>query len=72
VVLKVTSHEESRSLDSGDVAVPEIKTDFIESIRTGSDTLVTALDARNALAVVEAAYASLRDGGRVAVNWREE
>jgi predicted dehydrogenase len=69
VELNIKGHEETRDLDV--VPVPEIKTDFIESIRTGSDTLVTAVDARNALAVVEAAYASLRDGGRVAVNWRD-
>ena len=69
---KVVTHEGAEPRDPATLTVPEIKQNFLDSIRTGSDTLVTALDARNALAVVEAAYTSMRSGGAVAVDWRHD
>ena len=44
---------------------------FFNCIRTGSEPLVSAIDARNATAVVEAAYASMRTGEKTRVNWRD-
>jgi len=43
---------------------------FLECITNGSQPLVTALDARNANAVVDAAYESIRTGKKVAVDWK--
>ena len=44
---------------------------FLECLRSGSEPLVTAVDARNATAVVTAAYASMRSGEKASVDWRE-
>jgi len=52
--------EEDRTIDS----------DFVRSILTGAPPPVTAMDARNAVAVVEAAYRSLRSGRIEDVDWR--
>jgi len=43
---------------------------FISCIANGASPIVTALDARNALAVVEAAYESIKTGIKVNINWR--
>lgn len=69
--LDLISHDGRRAIDIANVTVPEIKADFLASIRTDSTPLVTAMDARNAVAVVEAAYASMSDGGRVNVDWKD-
>ena len=45
-------------------------THFLDCIVNGTKPLVTALDARNDTAVVEAAYESILTGHRIAVNWR--
>jgi predicted dehydrogenase len=47
-----------------------IDRDFLRSIREGAPSPVTALDARNAVAVVEAAYRSMRSGRIQEVDWR--
>ncbi len=44
--------------------------EFVRSILTGARPPVTAVDARNAVAVVEAAYRSLRSGAMEDVDWR--
>jgi predicted dehydrogenase len=43
---------------------------FEQCIVEGSEPVVSAVDARNGLAVVQAAYESMRTGQRVDVNWR--
>ena len=43
---------------------------FISCLIDGTAPIVTAIDARNANAVVEAAYESIRTGKKVDVNWR--
>jgi len=43
---------------------------FIRCLQTGERPIVTCLDARNATAVVEAAYESLRTGQKTPVAWR--
>lgn len=43
---------------------------FISCIAEGASPMVSALDARNASAVVEAAYESIKTGTKVNVNWR--
>ena len=44
---------------------------FISCIVDGTSPLVSALDARNASAVVEAAYESIKTGTKVKVDWRK-
>lgn len=43
---------------------------FMSCLIDGTTPIVTALDARNALAVVEAAYESIRSGKKMDVNWK--
>ena len=43
---------------------------FMDCLCSGREPIVSALDARNALAVVEAAYQSINTGGKINVNWR--
>jgi predicted dehydrogenase len=44
---------------------------YIACLAQGTTPQTTALDARNALAVVEAAYASMKTGKKQPVNWRK-
>lgn len=44
---------------------------FVSCISDGTEPIVSALDARNALAVVEAAYESIKTGAIVDVKWRK-
>lgn len=62
--------EGKERLDLSKVAVPDKNQHFLDCLLTGREPLVTALDARNAVAVVEAAYESMRTGRRVEVDWR--
>jgi len=66
-LLTVPGYEE---IDLNTVGAPDKNEHFLECLISGSKSLATALDARNALAVVEAAYASMRKGERVSVNRR--
>jgi len=43
---------------------------FFDCLRNDTEPMVTALDARNTSAVVEAAYESMRTGKKTAVSWR--
>ena len=47
-----------------------IDVDFVRSLLDGTPPPLTALDARNAVAVVEAAYRSVRAGRVEEVDWR--
>jgi UDP-N-acetyl-2-amino-2-deoxyglucuronate dehydrogenase len=44
---------------------------FFDCFRDQTEPMVTAIDARNATAVVEAAYQSIKSGQRTAVDWRD-
>ncbi|MCZ6793738.1 MAG: Gfo/Idh/MocA family oxidoreductase [Planctomycetota bacterium] len=58
-------------VDDGRTEAGEVDARIVEALRTGEEPPVTALEARNALAVVEAAYRSLRSGAAEDVDWRQ-
>ena len=68
--MEVYRVEGKELIDLSKVAVPDKNQHFLDCLLTGREPLVTALDARNAVAVVEAAYESMRTGRRVEVDWR--
>lgn len=49
---------------------PDCYTHFFDCLTDSAAPIVTAIQARNASAVVEAAYESARGGGKVEVDWR--
>ena len=58
-------------VDLGTVGALNKNDHFFDCLRDHTQPMVTAIDARNATAVVEAAYASMRSGQRTAVDWRD-
>ena len=52
------------------VDCPVMCTHFLESLTNNTTPIVSATDARNAMAVVEAAYESICTGQKIAVKWR--
>ena len=58
------------SVDLNKVRCPDMIDHLLDCILTGSEPLVTAMDARNACAVVEAAYKSIQTGRKINVDWR--
>ena len=58
------------SIDLNEVRCPDMIDHLLDCILTGSEPLVTAMDARNACAVVEAAYKSIQTGRKINVDWR--
>lgn len=66
----VTPSEGKQAIDIAEHEPPEVVPHFLKCIAEGTEPIATALDARNATAVVQAAYESIRTGQRVAVDWR--
>ncbi len=60
-----------QSIDLSSISAPGYLQHFFACLAQGDAPQTTALDARNALAVVEAAYASLRTGQKQPVHWRK-
>ena len=59
-------------IDLDKVDPPEMIGHLLDCILDGSKPMVTAIDARNASAVVEAAYESMKTGHKTDINWRTE
>ena len=66
-VVTTTKREE---IDLSSIDAPAKNDHFLDCVTKGETPLATALEARNAVAVVEAAYESMRTGSRVMVAWR--
>ena len=64
---KPDQFQENRTSDFG-----EVDTLLLRALQGTIDPPVTAVEARNAVAVVEAAYRSIETGGAVEVDWLEE
>lgn len=60
------------AIDLAPHGIPDKHDHFFDCIAGRDEPRVTALDGRNATAVVEAAYESIRSGNRVDVDWRDE
>lgn len=57
-------------VDDGRTTMGDVDTQIVAALKRGEDPPVTAVEARNAVAVVEAAYRSLRSGRTENVDWR--
>jgi predicted dehydrogenase len=66
----ITTHGREK-VDLTKVAVAQQVQHFIDCLTRGTKPVVTALDGRNATAVVAAAYESMRTGRKVPVEWKE-
>ena len=67
----LTLDQGCESFDLDRVSCPNIHTHFMDCLLNGTEPMATALDARNACAVVDAAYESIRTGKKAVVNWRQ-
>ena len=56
----------------GKALAGDIDVSIVRAMRGEAPPPLTALDARNAVAVVDAAYQSLASGRAVEVDWRDE
>ena len=68
---ELVKSEGQSPVSTADINSPDKNAHFLECITDGKAPLVSALDARNANAVVDAAYESIKTGKKVAVNWKD-
>ncbi|MDY6913413.1 MAG: Gfo/Idh/MocA family oxidoreductase, partial [Planctomycetota bacterium] len=67
-LLRPQKGRETIDLSQGDY--PDCYSHFFDCLIQDAKPIVTPMHARNALAVVEAAYESMRSGRKIEVNWR--